>query len=294
VVVLLFVVYQLFGTNITEEHNQAALAKQFQAAIAPETAAPAPAKAAPPANAAPAGCVQEGQAKSTPLATPTEGQVIDHLVIPKLGESKYVVEGTQEGDLDHGPGHYTGTPYPGQVGNVGIAGHRTTYGAPFFELNRMTTGDLICLTDLNNRTWVYKVSGPPMVVSPDDVAVLNPTTFAQLTLTTCNPRFEATNRLVVFARLVGRALPPTVAPKKAPTVKTIAGVDNLTSGNKSAWPSTIMYGAFVIVLWIGTRLWINRSRRWHRAAAYIVGIGVCLLPLWFMFENVVRLLPQSI
>ncbi|MBV9660076.1 MAG: hypothetical protein JO337_02850, partial [Acidimicrobiales bacterium] len=54
------------------------------------------------------------------------------------------------------------------------------------------------------------------------------------------------------------------------------------------------YGAVVIALWIGVRLWINRTRRWHRLAAYVIGIGICLVPLWFCFENAVLLLPQSI
>ncbi len=291
VIVLLFVGYQLFGTALTEEHNQATLAKQFATALASrdhtETAAAVP-------GATPTTTV-------APLPSVPTGGAIDHLVIPKLDHPKgwFVVEGTEENDLREGPGHYTGTAYPGQIGNVGIAGHRTTYGAPFFELNKMAAGDLIYLTDLEDRTWVYKVTGPPVVVSPNDTAVLDPTTFAQLTLTTCNPRFSATTRLIVFARLVGRALPAAPASKTTPApavpaIKTLAGVDNLGSGNHKAWPPTIGYGLVVVLGWIATRLWINRSRRWHRLTAYVVGFGICLIPLWFLFENVILLLPQSI
>lgn len=274
VIILLFVLYQLVGTNFTEHHNQSVLAKQFKVTEV-RTTSPNPANAALP-------------------PTPPGG-ALDVMSIPKLGNGDlYVVEGTGEDDLRKGPGHYTGTPLPGQVGNVAIAGHRTTYGAPFFELNRMAPGDPIYITDLAGRTFKYLVSQQPEVVSPDDVSVLDPTPFAQLTLTTCNPRYSASSRLVVVARLAGRALPAPPITKTHVSVHTIAGVDNLGSGNKSAWPAAIAYGALVIVLWIGVRIWINRSRRWHRAAAYLFGIGICLIPLWFCFENAVLLLPQSI
>lgn len=300
VIVLLFVAYQLFGTNLTEARNQSQLQKEFSASTAH---APTPAATAT-ADQSPG---QPQQPDVLPAVPP--GGAIDHLVIPAIGVDKYVVQGTNEADLRQGPGHYLGTPYPGQNGNVGIAGHRTTYGAPFFELNRLKPGDQIMITDLNDRTWDYVVSRPPVVVSPVDVAVLDPTSFPQLTLTTCNPRFSATSRLVVFARLKGRAgdvkAPPEAAaatPKVLPgqgsgsstsTDSVPAGL-NLGHGRSSAWTPSILYGLLVVLLWAGTRVAINRTRRWHRLGAYVVGIGVCLIPLWFCFENVVLLLPQSI
>jgi len=277
VVIFLFVAYQLWGTGIAESHSQSSLAKQFAAQVAKDktTAAAAP-TAPPPAPTLPGGAIA-------------------HLVIPKISVNKYVVEGTNENDLREGPGHYKGTPMPGQVGNVGIAGHRTTYGAPFFELNRLGPGDPIYITDLDGRTWVYKVSGPPVVVSPDDVAVLDPTPFAQLTLTTCNPRFSATSRLVVFARLVGQALPPSPATSKtAPAAKTLAGVTNLGQGEPNAWIPTLLYGLLAVAVWVLARIWMARARGWHKAAAVSLGIAVALVPLWFTFENAVLMLPQSI
>jgi sortase A len=285
VIVLLFVAYQLFGTNLTEARNQSQLEKQFATA----TAKPPP---TPP-----------GPSQPDVLPAVPPGGAIDLMVIPAIHVDKFVVEGTSEDDLRRGPGHYPGTPYPGQPGNVAIAGHRTTYGAPFFELNALKPGDLIELTDLNARTWDYIVSRAPVVVAPTDVAVLDATSFPQLTLTTCNPRFSATSRLVVFAKLRGQAglvkAPP--APAQAPKAGVIpgdaaapAGRGSLGQGRSSAWTPAILYGLIVVGLWIVTRLAINRTRRWYRAAAYVVGIGVCLIPLWFCFENVVLLLPQSI
>lgn len=314
VILLLFVGYQLFGTNITEARDQHALARQFSADVAragvPSATAAGPGAAgptlAPSGTPGPSGTAAAGPA----LPSVPPGGALEHLVIPRIGLDKFVVEGTSENDLRRGPGHYLGTALPGQPGNVGIAGHRTTYGAPFFRLDELAPGDPVYLTDRTGRTWVYKVSRPPLVVSPGDVAVLDPTPFAQLTLTTCNPRFEATSRLVVFARLVGppatatpvasptttpapqsAQAPPTTVAAPAPTVPVR---ESLGQGRTGALAPTILYGALVVLGWIGTRIWINRTRRGHRLAAFVVGIGVCLVPLWFCFENAVLLLPQSI
>jgi sortase A len=299
VIVLLFVAYQLWGTGIAEAHSQAALKKSFNAAVAAHQAADSPTIG--PASGAATAARPAAPASGSASPTPAPGGALDHLVIPRIGLDAFVVQGVGEEDLRRGPGHYPQTVLPGQNGNAAIAGHRTTYGAPFYSLNELKAGDPISLTDTAGRTFVYRVTGPPRVVSPDDVSVLDATPFPQLTLTTCNPRFSATSRLVVMARLTGRApLPATPAPTgttASPSTASPAGVaaaDTLGSGEKSAWPPALLFGGLVILLWIGTRLWINRTRRWARVAAYVVGIGVCLIPLWFCFENVVRLLPQSI
>ncbi len=139
----------------------------------------------------------------TTLPVPPPGGALDHLVIPAIRLSRYVAQGVAETDLQLGPGHYPGTPLPGQAGNVGIAGHRTTFGAPFFRLNEISRGDRILLTDTSGITWVYGVVHQ-WVVPPTDTGVLDPTHVAMLALTTCNPRFEATSRLIVRAALLER------------------------------------------------------------------------------------------
>ncbi len=294
VVVLLFVGYQLFGTNITESHNQHALARQFSSEVGHPPAATGGADT-------PTVGSQQSQPAQQSLPSVPAGGAVDHLVIPRIGLDKYVVEGTNEQDLRRGPGHYTGTAYPGQLGNAAIAGHRTTYGAPFFRLGEMAPGDPIYITDLTGHTWVYKVSARPEVVSPDDVAVLDPTPFAQLTLTTCNPKFSASSRLIVFARLVGAAQPAVkatqpapVTPRPAPVAAPVISAGALGHGESGAWTPTLLYGGLTLVLWVATRVWVHRTRRWHRAAALVIGVAICLVPLWFCFENAVLLLPQSI
>jgi sortase A len=277
VIVLLFVAYQLFGTSLAEQSSQNQLAKEFQHALAQgETGQHPPAS---PSLAAPAG-----------PARPVAG-AIDHLVIPKIGVNKYVVQGVDEADLQMGPGHYPQTVMPGQVGNAGIAGHRTTFGAPFFRLNELVAGDPIEITNAAGRTFTYKVVHQE-IVPPTDVGVLaNTPGVAQLTLTTCNPRFEAISRLVVVARLAADQRPlPAPSPAQVATSTPLS----LGQGNSGAWPAVVGLAAAVLISWILVRLLINRTRRWARVAAYVGGIAVCMVPLWFLFENVTRLLPSNI
>lgn len=104
-----------------------------------------------------------------------------------------------------GPGHYPQTASPGADGNFAVAGHRTTYGAPFFHLDELRDGDEVHVTDTDGSRHVYEVR-MQRSVSPGDVLVIGPdplqTGRATLTLTTCNPRFSNRERLVVHAELV--------------------------------------------------------------------------------------------
>jgi sortase A len=279
VIVLLFVAYELLGTNLAEAHSQSNLKRSFTSAMSSGNSGSDAPTVSPSAGLA-----------SSDLPP---GGAIDHLVIPKIGVDKYVVQGIGEEDLRRGPGHYPETVLPGQLGNAAIAGHRTTYGAPFFDLNQLKAGDDIFLTDTQNRRWDYKVTRS-FVVSPTDVSVLDPTPFAQLTLTTCNPRFSATNRLIVTAQLSGQVPLPAPTPSASQSTPQLVADKTLGHGNSNAWTPAILYGLLVVALWAVARLVINRTRRWSRLAAYVVGIGVCLVPLWFCFENVSLLLPQNI
>ncbi|HHC07584.1 MAG TPA: class E sortase [Actinobacteria bacterium] len=119
--------------------------------------------------------------------------------IPKLAEGWAVVEGVSYRDLKNGMGHMPDTALPGQPGNAVISGHRTTYGAPFYDLDTLEPGDVIEVeTALGVHTYTVRET---MVVSPFDLWVTEPRPGAWLTLTTCHPRFSARQRLVVFAEL---------------------------------------------------------------------------------------------
>jgi sortase A len=186
--------WQLWGTGIAAAHAQQRLNRQFHAEVAhssPTVSTPSATQATGP-DVLPA---RDDTYPSLPIGT-----AIAHLVIPEIGVNDYVVEGVGSAQLAEGPGHYPGTAPIGGNGNAAIAGHRTTYGAPFYSLNDLHAGDLIYLTTTNGRSYTYRVI-TQFVVAPTDSAVLAPTPTPVLTLTTCNPRFSATQRLIVQATL---------------------------------------------------------------------------------------------
>jgi sortase A len=133
---------------------------------------------------------------------PLRGDALGKLLMPSIGVSEYVVEGTDADSLRKGPGHYPDTPLPGQRGTSAIAGHRTTYGAPFRNLDKLEKGDRI-VVELPYGTFVYRVDKTQIV---DDSAlwVTRKVGHDQLVLTACHPLYSAAQRIVAFARLAQR------------------------------------------------------------------------------------------
>jgi sortase A len=128
-----------------------------------------------------------------------DGDPIGRLAIPEIGISEVVVQGTGAGDLRTGPGHYPDTPLPGERGTVAIAGHRTTYGAPFRKLDKLGRGDRIELTMPYGR-FGYRVERT-QIVPPTALWVTDRADHDRLVLTACHPLYSASQRIVVFARL---------------------------------------------------------------------------------------------
>jgi len=138
-----------------------------------------------------------------PRVAKVPGQAVAIIRIPKIDIDYVVVEGTDTEALKKGPGHYTQTAYPwDDTGRVGIAGHRTTYLAPFWSLNELKPGDRIVLATeygIFNYRVTRSVVTPPSGILPSGASVLDQTVDPTLVLTTCNPRFSASTRLVVMA-----------------------------------------------------------------------------------------------
>jgi sortase A len=135
-----------------------------------------------------------------------DGDAIGRIAIPRIGLRIVVVQGTSTGDLARGPGHYDAqsghaTAFPGEGGVVAIAGHRTTFLAPFRHLDELQRGDRIELR-MPYGSFVYRVIGHRTVL-PTDWSILRPRGFEELVLSACTPVYSASHRLVVFARLVG-------------------------------------------------------------------------------------------
>jgi sortase A len=129
-----------------------------------------------------------------------EGHAVGRLVARDAGIDAVVAEGTAAPDLRKGPGHYVETPLPGARGTVAIAGHRTTYGAPFRHVDRLEHGDRIVLRMPYGR-FDYVVERT-RIVAPSATWVTRRVTYDRLVLTACHPLYSAAQRIVVFARLV--------------------------------------------------------------------------------------------
>jgi sortase A len=127
------------------------------------------------------------------------GAAIGRLVIPRIGASFEVVQGTTTGDLELGPGHYASSAFPGIGQTVAIAGHRTTYLAPFRNLNELRSGDRIEL-QMPYGTFVYVVQ-ETRIVPPNAWWITRNVGYERLVLSACNPVYSASQRIAVFAKL---------------------------------------------------------------------------------------------
>ena len=133
---------------------------------------------------------------------PLKGDAIARIEIPAIGVDEYVVEGTDLDSLRKGPGHYPETPLPGERGTAAIAGHRTTYGAPFRHIDELDPGDRIII-DMPDGRFVYRVE-ESKIVDDQDLSVLEPVGYRRLMLSACHPLYSAAQRIIVYARQVRR------------------------------------------------------------------------------------------
>ena len=133
---------------------------------------------------------------------PLKGDSIARIQIPSIGVDEYVVEGTDLESLRKGPGHYPDTPLPGEQGTTAIAGHRTTYGAPFRHIDELDRGDQI-IVDMPDGRFIYRVE-ESKIVDDQDLSVLNPVGYRRLMLSACHPLYSAAQRIIVYARQVRR------------------------------------------------------------------------------------------
>jgi sortase A len=275
---LLFVAYELWGTNIAEARSQKQLKREFARVLASTT------------TTTPPGTTPVTTSTAVPTPVPA-GEAVALLDIPKIGVNKAVVNGVGVPDLKKGPGHYPDTPLPGEAGNAAIAGHRTTYGAPFNRLDELKPGDEILVATRTGK-FRYQVD-TSIVVKPTEVAVLNPTSDNRLTLTTCNPKYSARQRLIVVSHLVGEPPPPPqpavgepVPPPRRPTAHG-AGL----SGEATARRPALLWGAIVAA--VAFLIWLL-GRMWRRWPVYLIGTPVFLVLLFIFFENISRLLPANV
>ena len=200
-VVLLYLVYSILYTGRETLDAQAELREQWELSVGPvrgnvdaPTGGPSTVEGAPSPPSGSSVAVLR-------FRRPRSGEPLVH------DRPLVVVEGVDAESLKKGPGHYPGTAPPGGDGNFAVAGHRTTYGAPFFHLDKLERGDEVLVTARDGTVYMYRVRRSEIVlpdatwtVAPDPLGNGRPT----LTLTTCNPRFSNRERLIVFAQLRSR------------------------------------------------------------------------------------------
>jgi sortase A len=288
---LLFVAYQLWGTGLYTAQAQSDLKDQFAKQLATTTTT------APTTATLPAGDDPTVTTPTTlgPFPAPPEGDAVGLIGIPKIGVGDAIVEGVDVSDLRKGPGHYPSTQMPGHEGNSAIAGHRTTYSHPFGDLDQLEKGDDIRVTTTQGD-FHYKVTDQ-LVVDPSQVEVLDPTPdparpghmLSTLTLTTCNPKYSAEQRLVIKATLQlpeGQvALPPTKV-KGGAKATTIGGL----SGESSSRAPTILWGTITLVIGLLWWLLFHRHPRW---TTWFIGVVPFFVALFVAYTYLERLLPSN-
>ncbi|MEY2591441.1 MAG: sortase [Acidimicrobiaceae bacterium] len=293
VLILLFVVYQLYGTGIRERQAQDRLERRFNTLIQGNgdgstvggTASSTTSTTTGPSGPTTSATLPPVTAPSEGLSV-AEGDPVGKIDIPKIGLTAYLVEGVAVDDLKEGPGHYPETPFPGQKGNAAVAGHRTTYGAPFASVDELALGDKIVVTTLQG-TFTYGVTGSE-IVTPDKVEVLNDFGDNRITLTACHPKYDLSHRIIVTGTLEGQPAPtPTLTPEAVAARQTV----NLDLSGKSA-PKlpAILYGLVCAAIWLAAWLLAGRWKKWP---SYLVGLPFFLVALFFFFENFSRLLPSN-
>jgi sortase A len=296
VLILLFVVYQLWGTGIREAQAQNRLEDDFAEVLAdvePTTTSTTSTTSATTTT------IAEGTEEEPPETVPAlepvpEGDPTARIRIPKIGVDKIVVEGVSLRDLKKGPGHYPESPLPGQEGNAAIAGHRTTYGAPFNRIDELVAGDEIFVETVQGE-FRYVMS-EQLIVSPEQVDVLDDKGDNRLTLTACPPKYSARERIVVVAQLApgveALARPPLVDDGDGDddvAAEAPPALDDIDGEGAPALPA-ILLGVLCAVIWL--LAWLV-GRAWRKWPAYALGLPFFLVALFFFFEEFSRLLPSN-
>ena len=323
--ILLFVAYQLWGTGLQEARSQEKLGTQFEQVLAEsEDATSTSTSTTVPGGTGPVTVVPAPVAPKLPL--PAYGDPVAQIKIPRIGITRTVVEGVTVPQLARGPGHYPESPLPGQKGNVAIAGHRTTYGQPFHNVDKLQPGDQI-LTKTVQGDFVYVVDRLE-IVQPNDVAILEDKGDSRLTLIACHPKYSLRQRIIVHATLKGSPAPAIAGQDKLrkKAAENGGSDDNLAegesvqpsvdgsglSGQRSAKTPAILWGLAAAGVWLATWLAQTAIRRRTRSRArtiagdtpgrgrrllawtpYAVGLPVFLVVLYVFFENFGRLLPGN-
>ena len=293
ILILLFVAYQLWGTGIYQARAQDDLENQFQEAVERQpTTTTAPPTTLPPE--APTTTTTLAPPVAPPL--PARARRSMRIRIPKIGLDQVVVEGIAVDDLRKGPGHYPGTPLPGQIGNAGDRRPPHHLRRAVRPLDELETGDEIFVQTLTGN-WRYVLTEDPFVVKPSQTVVLLPRTQRNaltgveetqttLTLTTCHPKYSAAERLIVNAQLED-AKPPAPPP---PLPVASKAPDLGLSGERQSRTPTVLWGLITLAVGLLWWLWFHRHPRWTTWFIGLIPFAIVLVGFYFFLE---RVLPNN-
>lgn len=281
-----FTAYQLWGTGLQTSRFQNELEKEFTST--PDTTSPS-------SSTTPQSLIESNGIDV--------GDAIGKITIDKIDVDDWIVAGVSYKALKKGPGLFPDSALPGSLGNSAIAGHRTTFGAPFADLDKLDQGDIITVTT-RRGVFTYAVQSVD-IVKPSAVEVIETTdpTKGVLTLVTCHPKWTSANRLIVSADLQESATTSDRWTPASTTATTTSGEsssvtladDVLSEGwlhDPSAIPQTIMWATVVMfVWWLGGLVGRRLGRQVTVRAVVLVPFAVSL---YFFYENLSRLTPTNL
>lgn len=291
VLILLFVAYQLWGTGLQTTRAQESLESEFRAQQEEVDRLPgeAPGPDGSSTTTAPP------QVAPADLPPPERGAPVGFISIPDIGADFYIVEGVELRWLQEGPGHFPQTPMPGQAGNAALAGHRTTFKAPFNRIDELEPGDQVFVETLQGQ-FTYEVMAQPAeagepakghyIVDPYATEILDDKGDNRLTLMACHPKYSARQRIVVEAMLVGNPAPPT------PLSPTPATIEDLAGGDDSARGPAIAFSLGALAVWFAAWFVGHRYRRF-KWPAYLVALPFFAVLLFVAFDYINQLLPAA-
>ena len=274
-----FVAYQLWGTGIKTQQAQRDLAKEYEQLTA--TTVPT-ASTTPPEPALPNEL--------------NRGDVVGRIVMPDIGVNKWIVAGATMDMLERGPGLFANTALPGQLGNSAIAGHRTSYGAPFSSIDQLDPGDDITVVTPRG-SFTYAVTETKIVpaTAVEVLDTIDPEK-ATLTLVSCHPKWTSRERIVVFADLVDSGDVEVTAATPLITNDSSGDLATFESGwfsDTGGIPHTIFWALLLIGLWLVATLAVRRKKtKWF--IAYPITALPFIFCLYFFYVNLSRLLPPGV
>jgi sortase A len=337
VITLLFVAYQLWGTGLQQARSQNALGDEFSALLAEtEGLRATTSTAAPPTTSTTEPLPPRGLGTSQPIEfpgvttttttttepeldeidpdllaalAPVRGEPVARIQIPSIGVDETVVYGISVADLRKGPGVFPSNPMPGAAGNAAIAGHRTTYGQPFHDLDLISPGDEIVVSTLRGD-FTYLVDAHDdtgeelghFIVPASGVWVLDDFGDNRITLVACHPKFSARQRIIVTGQLVEDPVEPPPVPEPEPDDTDEPATTTTTEppspaedwgegldGDTDALVPTLAWGAlFGVALFAAMGL----GKLWRRWPVYLLSSPLLVWLLWSCFVHLDQLLPS--